>query len=359
MSVFDRMEEGGHQQLSFCRDRSTRMRLLIGIHDTTLGPALGGCRMWPYATEEAAVVDVLRLSQGMTYKSAASGQDYGGGKAVLWGDPARDKSEVLFRALGQFVAALQGRFITGTDVGTTAWDFTWARLETEHLVALPEAWGGSGDSSLTTAFGVWRGMRACAQQLWGDGALARRAVAIQGVGKVGYHLCRYLHEEGARLWVADIESQRAERAAGEFGARVVDPDQLLEVECDIFSPNALGAVLDDATIPRLRCRAVAGSANNQLADDPRHAAMLDARGILYAPDYVINAGGLIQACDELRGFDRQRATARVAAIHEALLGIFAIARQRGINTHQAATIMVEERLERWSRLSRLDRGRGR
>lgn len=359
MSVFQRMEAGGHQQLIFCRDRSTRLRLLIGIHDTTLGPALGGCRMWPYATEEAAVEDVLRLSQGMTYKSAASGQDYGGGKAVLWGDPAHDKSEALFRALGQFIAGLQGRFITGTDVGTTSWDFTWARQETEHLVALPEDWGGSGDSSLTTAFGVWNGMRACAREVWGDGSLAGRSVAIQGVGKVGHHLCRYLQEDGARLVVADLEPQRAERAKAEFGARVVGPGEISAVECDIFSPNALGAVLDDDTIPRLRCRVVAGSANNQLADDLRHAAMLHARGILYAPDYVINAGGLIQVCDELRGFDRQRAMTRVAAIHEALLHIFAIARQRGINTHQAATVMVEQRLECHARLGRLDRGCGR
>ncbi|HAI20973.1 MAG TPA: leucine dehydrogenase [Clostridiales bacterium UBA8153] len=359
MNVFGQMEEGGHQQLIFCRDRSTRLRLIIGIHDTTLGPALGGCRMWPYATEEAAVADLLRLSRGMTYKSAASGEDYGGGKAVLWGDPARDKSEALFRALGQFVAGLQGRFITGADVGTTAWDFTWTRQETEHVVALPEAWGGSGDSSLTTAFGVWHGMRACAREVWGDASLAGRTVAIQGVGKVGHHLCRHLHEDGARLVVADLESPRAERAANEFGAQVVDPGELVDVECDIFSPNGLGAVLDDDTIPRLRCRAVAGSANNQLADDLRHAAMLHERGILYAPDYVINAGGLIQVCDELRGFDRRRATARVAGIHEALLRIFAIACQRGINTQQAAAIMVEERLERWARLHRLDLGRGR
>ncbi|MEW6523147.1 MAG: Glu/Leu/Phe/Val dehydrogenase dimerization domain-containing protein [Bacillota bacterium] len=358
MSIFDRMERDGHEQLVFCRDRSTRLRMIIGIHDTTLGPALGGCRMWPYQTEEEAIVDVLRLSRGMTFKSAASGQDYGGGKAVVWGDPAHDKSEALFRALGQFVASLQGRFITGTDVGTTAWDFVWARQETEHLVALPEAFGGSGDSSVTTAFGVWKGIKACAKEAYGDDRLEGRTVAIQGVGKVGYHLARYLHEDGAGLIVCDLDPRRANRAAAEFGARVVHPDEVMAVSCDVFSPNALGAVLDDHTIPRLRCQIVAGSANNQLADAHRHSAMLDARGILYAPDYVINAGGLIQVCDELLGFDRDRAMRRTAAIYDLLLTIFAIARQRGICTDRAAGIMVEERLELMGKLKRMDLARG-
>jgi leucine dehydrogenase len=351
--IFELMDKEGHEQLLFCRERWTGLRLLIGIHDTTLGPALGGCRMWAYGDEAAAVIDVLRLSRGMTYKAAAAGVNYGGGKAVVWADPEHDKSEELLRALGRFVAGLRGRFITGTDVGTTADDFVWAQQETDSLVALPEAFGGSGDSSLTTAFGVYRGMQACVHHVYGEDALEGRTVAVQGLGKVGTHLCRYLHESGARLVVADLDPGRVRKVEEAYGARAVDPARIFGEEVDIFSPNALGAVINDQTIPLLRCRVVAGSANNQLLDPESHAAQLAARGILYAPDYVINAGGLIQVADELAGYNRERALRKTAAIYDLLLLVFARAQAAGITTTAAADELVRERLEAMGRLKRM------
>ncbi len=345
MGIFDEMGKSGHEQLIFCSHSPSRLRCLIAIHNTALGPALGGCRMWPYSCEEEAVRDALRLSEGMTWKSAVSGVNFGGGKAIIWGDPQTDKSEACLRAFGRFVEGLRGRFITGTDMGTVAEDFVHARAETAHLVALPEAWGGSGDSSVTTAFGVWKGIKACAQWTWGNASLKGRMVVVQGVGKVGSRLARHLRDEGARLVVADIAPERARRVAVELGAEVVDPDEVYDVECDIFSPNARGGVINDQTVPRLKCRVVAGGANNQLAE-PRHGDALRERGILYAPDYVINAGGLIQVATELEGFDRHRALRRAAAIADRLLEIFRLAEQEGIATHRAADRLARERVGR-------------
>lgn len=352
MRIFERMAKTGHEQLIFCCQGPSGLRMVIGIHDTTMGPAIGGTRMYPYATEDEVIEDVLRLSHGMTSKSAASGSDFGGGKAVVWGDPDTGKDEVLFRALGRHVESLQGRFITGTDVGTTAQDLVWAARETRFLVALPEEHGGSGDSSITTAFGVWKGIKACIQDLTGHAGLDGRTVAVQGLGKVGAKLVGYLCQEGARVTVTDTDPERVREVVAEHTVEVCPPEAIYDVPCDVFSPCALGGILNDETIPRLRCRAVSGGANNQLAED-RHGDLLYKMGVLYAPDFVVNAGGLIQVSEEFPEFRRERALARTAAIYDRLLAIFAISRDEGIPTHRAADLMVQRRLAALAGLGRI------
>lgn len=352
MGIFKRMEKDGHEQVIFCYDKSTGLKAIIALHDTTLGPALGGCRMWAYPTEEEAIEDALRLAKGMTYKSAASGQNHGGGKAVLWGNPKTDKSEEYFRAFGLFVESLRGRFITGTDVGTEKTDFVYSKMESDYLVALPEEHGGSGDSSIITAFGVWKGIKAVAAHLWGSDSLKGRTVAVQGLGKVGYHLVEHLADEGARLIVTDVVPENVRRVEESFPVEVVSPDQIFDLPCDIFSPNALGGVIRDDTIDRLRCQAVAGGANNQLTE-PRHGDLLYQKGILYAPDYVINAGGLIQVADELMGYSRDRAFRKTAGIYEMLLKIFAISREEQIPTYEAADRLAQRRIAKVGALNRM------
>lgn len=353
MRYFDEMVKAGHEQLSFNHDKATGLKSLIAIHDTTLGPALGGCRMWPYEKEEDAVYDALRLSRGMTYKSAASGDNWGGGKSVIWGDPKTDKNEALFRAFGRTVQFFGGRFITGTDVGTVGYDFVWSKMETDYLVALPEEHGGSGDSSILTAYGVWRGIKASAKQVWGSDSLSGKTVAVQGVGKVGHHLVDHLIGEGATVIICDINPDYIKRVTDKHPeVTVVSPEEIFSVECDIFSPNALGAVINDDTIPALKCKIIAGAANNVLKQS-RHGDILDQHGILYAPDYVINAGGLIQVADELAGYDPERAKRKVANIYNALLAIYAIAERDGIPTCRAADILVEERIRKLGAIARI------
>ncbi len=349
MGIFDQMQSQGHEQLIFCYDKTSKLKSLIAIHDTTLGPALGGCRMWPYPKEEDAWRDALRLSKGMTYKSAASGCDYGGGKSVIWADPATDKTEELFRALGLYVEALKGRFITGTDVGTKSIDFVWALTETDNVVAVPEEYGGSGDTSIITAFGVWKGIKASVKEAFGSDSLQGRTVALQGVGKVGSHLAQYLVDDGADLVVCDVNPAYVAELTKKVKARVVKPEEIFDVKCDVFSPNALGAVINDQTIPRLKGKVVAGAANNQLAEG-RHGTALWQKGIVYAPDYVINAGGLIQAADELEGFNRDRAYRRTAGIYDALERIYAISKEKKIPPVEAADVMVEEKLRQRGQL---------
>lgn len=351
MKLFDYMSEQGHEQVVFCHDRVSGLKAIIAIHDTTLGPALGGCRMWPYDSEEKALVDVLRLSRGMTYKNAAMGLNLGGGKAVIIGDPRRDKSEELFRAFGKFVQSLGGRYVTAEDVSVTTDDVAFVAQETRWAVGLPER---SGNPAPATAYGVYRGIKACLREAFGSENLSGRTVAVQGVGAVGFHLCRYLKEAGARLIVTDIFEDKLEQARREFDAEVVPPDAIFDAQGDVFAPCALGSVINDDTVGRLRCRIVAGSANNQLAAD-RHAAALAARNILYAPDYVINGGGVINVSEEFQpgGYNQDRAYARVAQIHDKLLQIFAISRQRGITTAEAADLMAEQRIETIGRLRRL------
>ncbi|QIN80155.1 leucine dehydrogenase [Rubrobacter marinus] len=343
MSIFEELAEFGCEQILFCRDEATGLRAIVAIHDTTLGPALGGCRMWPYGTEEEAVTDVLRLSRGMTYKAAVSGLALGGGKSVIIGDPDRDKSPELFRAFGRFVDSLGGRYIVAEDVGTTPEDMERVRSETPHVAGLDAARGGSGDPSVFTALGVLAGMRACVEEVYGSPSLEGRTVAVQGLGHVGYRLCRLLHEEGARLVVADLRPDAVARAVGEFGAEAVEPAGILSVPCDVLAPCALGAVVSDATLPHLRCSVVAGSANNVLAEG-RHGEALRDRGILYAPDYVINAGGLINVSGELEGYDEGRARGRVARIYDSVKNVVEISKRDGVPTNAAADRLALERL---------------
>ncbi len=351
-SVFGMMSERGHEQLVFSSDAGSGLRCIIAIHDSTLGVPVGGTRVFDYQSEGDAIADALKLSEGMTQKAAVSGCSSGGAKAVIWADPA-DKTEYMLRAFGRFVESMNGRFVTGTDVGTTYHDFVIVGQETDHVVAKPEIYGGSGDTALITAYGVWHGIKACAQELWGDPSLAGRTVCIQGVGKVGARLAQHLRDDGASLVLADVDSERLTAVAKDVSAETVAPDEVYDVECDILSPNALGGVLSADTIPRLKCSAVAGGANNQLAAELEDARRLKQRGILYAPDYVINAGGLLQAYDELHGYIKERAFSRAAGLKELLLQIFAIAREEQLTTFEAAEELVRRRIDTIGRLGRI------
>ena len=355
MHIFEKLAEYRYEQVVFCHDKATGLRAVIVIHNTTLGPALGGCRMYPYESENAAVTDALRLARGMTYKAAASGLNLGGGKSVIIGDPHTDKSEALFRSFGRYVETLGGRYIVAEDVGTSTEDIENIRVETSHVVGVDVTHGGSGDPSPLTALGVLQGMRACAEEVFGSASLADRTVAVQGLGHVGYHLCRLLDGEGARLIVTDVERSAVERAVREFGAKAVEPEEVLTIPCDVFAPCALGAVIDDGSASKLRCSIVAGSANNVLLE-PRHGEALMERGILYAPDYVINAGGLINVADELEGYNEARATKRVRRIHDSVKSIIAIAKRDGVPTDVAADTLALERLDNIGTMVRLHTG---
>ena len=348
MTVFDALS-GEYEEVVFFHDPPTGLRAIIAIHSTTLGPALGGTRFYPFATEEEALKDVLRLSKGMTYKAAAAGLDLGGGKAVIVGDPKRIKTEELLRAYGRFIETLGGRYITAEDIGTSRDDMDMIRRETRYVTGVAPELGGSGDPSPVTAYGVFLGMRACAEEAWQGHSLEGRRVAVQGVGKVGYHLVKLLVKEGASVVVADVDLDSMARAVNEFGVDTADPDKIHAEECDIYAPCAMGGVLNEDTIPDLNCRVVAGSANNQLLR-PEDGEALDRTGILYAPDYVINAGGLINVADELQGYDPKRAQARVEGVYRTLREIFHMARDRHISTAQAADRFAEERIGRIGRV---------
>lgn len=344
MNIFDYMEKYDYEELVMCQDKASGLKAIITIHDTTLGPALGGCRMWTYETESDAIEDALRLARGMTYKAAAAGLNLGGGKTVVIGDPARDKNEAMFRALGRFIQGLNGRYITAEDVGTSVADMDIIHEETEYVTGISPAFGSSGNPSPVTAYGVYVGMKATAKQAWGDDTLEGKVVAVQGVGNVAYNLCKHLHEEGARLIVTDINKEAVRRAVEEFGAKAVDVDDIYSVECDIFAPCALGAVVNDETIPQLKAQVIAGSANNVLKED-RHGDQIHELGIFYAPDYVINAGGLINVADELLGYNRERAMSKVEGIYQNIERVFEIAQRDRIPTYQAADRMAEERIQ--------------
>lgn len=345
MEVFVGMRKHGYEQVVFCYNQIAGLKAIIAIHDTTLGPALGGLRLWPYPTEEEAIVDVLRLARGMTYKAAAAGLNLGGGKSVIIGDPKRDKSEALFRAFGRFVQSLGGRYITAEDVGTTEEDMDYVHMETGYVTGASSSFGSGGDPSPATAFGTWQGMKAASKAVFGTENLAGITVAMQGVGHVGYHLARHLRDEGVKLVVSDINAEATTRAREELGAAVVDVDAIYDVPCDIFSPCALGATINPKTLPRLQCRVIAGCANNQLLTEADGDAVT-ARQILYAPDYVINAGGLINVADELEGYNRDRAYKKISGIYANILRVIAIAKDEGIPTYRAADRLAEERIRR-------------
>ncbi|WP_447402426.1 Leu/Phe/Val dehydrogenase [Lysinibacillus sp. fkY74-1] len=345
MEIFKYMEKYDYEQLVFCQDEASGLKAVIAIHDTTLGPALGGARMWTYASEENAVEDALRLARGMTYKNAAAGLNLGGGKTVIIGDPFKDKNEEMFRALGRFIQGLNGRYITAEDVGTTVTDMDLIHEETDYVTGISPAFGSSGNPSPVTAYGVYRGMKAAAKEAFGSESLEGLKISVQGLGNVAYKLCEYLHNEGAKLVVTDINQAAIDRVVSDFDAIAVAPDEIYAQEVDIFSPCALGAILNDETIPQLKAKVIAGSANNQLKDS-RHGDFLHELGIVYAPDYVINAGGVINVADELYGYNRERALKRVDGIYDSIEKIFAISKRDGIPTYVAANRLAEERIAR-------------
>lgn len=345
MEIFKYMEKYDYEQVLFCQDASSGLKAIIAIHDTTLGPALGGARMWTYATEEHAIEDALRLARGMTYKNAAAGLNLGGGKTVIIGDPFTDKNEEMFRALGRFIQGLNGRYITAEDVGTTVTDMDLIHEETNYVTGISPTFGSSGNPSPVTAFGVYRGMKAAAKEAFGTDQLNGRTVAVQGLGNVAYKLCEYLHKEGAKLIVTDINQVAILRVVNDFGATAVPPDEIYAQEVDIFSPCALGGILNDDTIRQLKAKVIAGSANNQLQES-RHGDQLHALGIVYAPDYVINAGGVINVADELYGYNHDRAMKRVEGIYDSIEKIFAISRRDNIPTYLAANRLAEDRIAR-------------
>ncbi len=350
MDIFDRIAERHHEQVVFNHDPETGLRAIVAIHDTTLGPALGGTRMWIYEDDGAAMLDALRLARGMTYKSAAAGLNLGGGKAVIIGNSKTDKNEMLFRSYGRFIQGLSGRYITAEDVGTTVQDMEWVRTETDYVVGIGRALGGSGDPSPFTALGVLQGMRAALAERTGRDSLDGKCVAIQGVGHVGIHLVNMVVRSGARVIVADIDADNLRRVTREHReVEVVEPDEIYDVGCDIYAPCALGATINDDTLPRLKCSIVAGAANNVLAED-RHAGLLAERDILYAPDYVVNAGGLINVANELEGYNQDRSTQQVEKIFDITREIFRIAKEEGVTTAEAADALAERRIRSVARM---------
>lgn len=348
MEIFEKIREYGHEQVMFWSDPSAGYRGIIAIHDTTLGPALGGTRFWNYRSDAEAIVDVLRLSRGMTYKASAAGLNLGGGKAVIIGDPKTRSREMIFRAHGRAVDSLKGRYITAEDVGTSVEDMDFVQMETEFVSGVA---GGLGDPSPVTAYGVYNGIKACAKEKYGSDSVAGLRVAVQGLGHVGYHLCSNLAKEGAKLVVTDIDEGRIRRVVEDFRAEAVEPDAIYGVDAQIFAPCALGAVINDDTLPRFGFDIIAGAANNQLAEE-RHGVALEKRGILYAPDYVINAGGLINVYGELNGWTAERAKRKAAEIYGTLLGLFELAREQGIPTYEAADRFAERRIEQVGRLKK-------
>ena len=348
--VFEQLAVHRHEQVSYWYDPHSGYRGVIAIHNTALGPALGGTRFWHYVSDAEALNDVLRLSRGMTYKSAVAGLNLGGGKSVIIGDPSIDNAERegVFRAHGRHVESLAGRYVTAEDVNTSPRDMEWVSAETKHVVGLQ---GRSGDPSPVTAYGTFRATQACAKFLWGSDDIRGKTVAVQGVGHVGYFLCKLMHEAGAQLIVSDVAAERTKRAAEEFGAKVVSRDAIYSVRADVFAPCALGAVINDDTLKVLRAAIVCGAANNQLAEE-RHGDALQRRGIVYAPDYVANAGGLINVNAEIEDWSLERSHRKAGEIYDTVLRVLEIAREQGIPSYRAADRLAEERVKE------AERGRG-
>ncbi|HEU4917937.1 MAG TPA: Glu/Leu/Phe/Val dehydrogenase dimerization domain-containing protein [Acidimicrobiia bacterium] len=354
MGVFDEVARGGHEEVVYGYDEVSGLRAIIAIHSTALGPALGGTRFFPYQTEQDALADVLRLAKGMTYKAAAAGLDLGGGKAVIIGDPASDKSELLLRAYARLVDSLGGRYITAEDVGTTTADVDIMRRETRWALGSSIAEGGAGDPSPVTSRGLFAAARAVSEFIWGDADLAGRRFAVQGVGKVGSAFVQLLVEARADVIVADSSDEAMRIASETYGVKGVDVEDIHTVDCDIYSPCALGGGLNQETIPQLNCQAIVGSANNQLAEE-EDADRIARRGIVYGPDFVVNAGGLINVHDELHGYSRMRALQRVDSIFDATKAILEISKEEGINPNQAAVIRAEDRIRHIGDLRRFRR----
>jgi valine dehydrogenase (NAD+) len=339
-----------HEQVVFCHDPGTGLKAIVAIHSTALGPGLGGTRFYPYASTADAVRDVLNLSRGMSYKNALAGLDLGGGKAVIIGDPAKDKTEALLRAYGRFVQSLNGRYFTACDVGTYSADMDVIARECDFVTGRTVAHGGAGDSSVLTAYGVFQGMRASAEAVWGRPTLSGRTVGIAGVGKVGHHLVKHLVDDGARVVVTDVDPAAVEAMVQQYGATAVsDTDALVRAEIDVYAPCALGGALTDEVADVLTAKVVCGAANNQL-DHPGIEKALADRGILYAPDFCVNSGGVIQVADELEGFSFERAEQRASGIFETTQAVFALAEADSITPAEAAERLAERRMRDVGRL---------
>lgn len=343
--ILDYMRQHRFKKVLMCNDTDSGLRAVIAIHSTALGPATGGLRMWTYPSEEAAIFDAMRLARGMTYKYAAAGVDLGGGKAVIIGDPKKDKSEALMRAMGRFIDQLGGEYITGEDVGTTLDDMEVIYSETDHVITLPVHCGGAGDISPATALGTIEAMRACVERVWGSPDLRGRTVALQGLGVVGSKALGLLTEAGANVVVTDIDPAKVQWAKDTYGVEAVDPDAIYACDVDIFAPYALGGIINDDTLKQFKVKVVAGAANNILAEE-RHGDELEGRGIVYAVDYVANSGGTIYDTDRLRkgGFQPERAMAKVREIYARTHEVFAIAERDGIPCYQAADRLAEARI---------------
>ncbi len=344
-SVFDQIQEMGHEQVVFCHDPVSKLNAIIAIHNTTLGPALGGTRLWNYASHEAGITDALRLSRGMTYKAAITGLNLGGGKAVIMGDAKEIKSEGLWRRYGKFVNSLNGKYITAEDVNTSARDMEYIAMETEFVTGVPEFMGGSGDPSPFTAYGVFVGMKASAKKAWGNDSLQGKKVLVQGVGHVGQYLVGHLVEAGAEVYIADISKTKLKETTDKFHTvKVINSDDIFNMEMDIYAPCALGATVNDESIKQMKCAIIAGAANNQLENENIHGPSVRSKGILYAPDFLINAGGLINVSAELDGYNRDRVMGQVEQIYDRTLEIFQLSEEENIHTQAAAMKIAEQRI---------------
>ena len=344
-SIFGTLTRLGHEQVVFCHDQATGLKAIIAIHNTVLGPALGGTRMWKYASEQEAITDVLRLSRGMTFKAAISGLNLGGGKAVIIGESKTMKTEAFLRRFGKFVNSLNGRYITAEDVNMKTGDMEYISMETKHVTGLPESMGGGGDPSPVTAYGVYLGMKATAKKVYGTDSLSGKRIAVQGVGQVGTHLVEYLVKENAQIFITDLFQDKVGAIARQFRVEAVGQDDIYDLEVDIFAPCALGATINDDTIPRLKCSIIAGAANNQLKDEVKHGYMLMDRSIAHAPDFLINAGGLINVYNEYLGnYNRKRVFEQAEKIYTTCYNILNLAEHEKISSQEAAIKLSEKRI---------------
>jgi leucine dehydrogenase len=344
-TVFQLMQELEHEQVVICNDPHSKLKAIIAIHNTTLGPALGGTRMWNYVSDDDAMIDALRLSRGMTYKAAISGLNLGGGKAVIIGDPSL-KSEALWRRYGKFVNSLNGKYITAEDVNTSATDMEFIHLETKHVTGIPEYMGGSGDPSPFTAYGVFVGMKACAHKHWGNDSLQNKNVLVQGVGHVGQYLVGHLVDAGSNVFITDINEAKIKETVNKHQVTYVAPDKMFDLKLDVYAPCALGATINDDTLPKLNCPIIAGAANNQLAVEKIHGQQLIDKGILYAPDFLINAGGLVNVAAEAGGaYNREKVTKDVEKIYNRILAIFSMSEDEKITTQEAAMRIAQKRID--------------
>lgn len=342
--VIGQMTLNNHEQVLFCNDNETGLKAIVAIHNTILGPSLGGTRMWTYKNEMEALTDALRLSRGMTYKSSVAGLNLGGGKAVIIGDSKTQKSEALMRRFGKFINSLAGKYITAEDVGISTKDMEYIKMETDFVTGLPENMGGSGDPSPVTAYGVYIAMKASAHEKWGNESLSGKKIVVQGIGHVGESLVNYLVKDGAKVFINDINETRLKAVAKETGAEVISAEMVYDMEMDIYAPCALGATVNTDTLNRLKCSIICGSANNQLADENIHGKMVIEKDILYAPDFVVNAGGIINVYYELEGYNRERALAHAEKIYQTTLNIFKVAKEQNIPTYMAANRLAEKRI---------------